>query len=460
MRGQNLLLLVASYAFYGWWDIRFCLLMLVSSVVDFFVGRWMPGVGAARRRVLLATSLAANLGLLGYFKYLGFFVESAASLLQSFGVNASVPSLEIILPVGISFYTFQTLSYTIDIYRGKLMPSRDFLAYMAFVAFFPQLVAGPIERASNLVPQFERRRGFDYEQAVDGARMILWGLFKKMVLADSLAVIVDGIYGSPSAGTGPEFVLATGCFAFQIYLDFSAYSDIAIGTAKMLGIDLMRNFAYPYFSQSVAEFWRRWHISLSTWFRDYVFIPLGGSRRGRGRTAVAVLMTFVASGLWHGASWNFVVWGALNGLAILPVILSRMSLVKVGPSHVPGGTGKLPSLSAAGRMASTFAFICLTWVFFRAPDLEAAILILLRMIRDAARVECYSPAIVTLWDNVLPVSLVIGTMVVEWFTRQQSHPLRLLALPRAARWATYATLFWLIAILGTRNEGAFIYFQF
>ncbi len=311
-RWQNAFLLIMSYVFYGWWDWRFCGLMLLSSLIDFVISLRLDQTGSPRkRRALLSASLGCNLALLGTFKYYGFFVENLCAALTQLGLDLHLTTYQIVLPVGISFYTFQTLSYTIDVYRRQLEPTRSLIDYLAFVSFFPQLVAGPIERASHLLPQFASPRSFDPLIARDGLRLILWGMAKKILVADRLAIIVDQIYGSVGTAHGPLLAFGTVCFAFQIYCDFSAYSEIAKGTGQLFGIRLMRNFAYPYFSQSLGEFWRRWHISLSTWFRDYVYIPLGGSKVSAFRMRFNLLATFLISGFWHGAAWRFLVWGAI-----------------------------------------------------------------------------------------------------------------------------------------------------
>jgi len=321
-RTQNLLIILASYVFYGWWDYRFLSLIVISSAVDYLAGgRISPETRPRWRKCWLAVSLAVNLGVLGFFKYFDFFAQSAQELMMSLGLNPDFPTLRIILPVGISFYTFQTLSYTIDIYRKKTPAIRDPVAFFAFVAFFPQLVAGPIERAKSLLPQFLRARNFDGVAARDGCKQILWGLFKKVVIADRLAGVADPVFADYAAYSGADQGIAIFAFAIQIYCDFSGYSDIAIGTARLFGINLMQNFSFPYFSRDIAEFWRRWHISLSTWFRDYVYVPLGGNRKGLAVRARNVMITFLVSGLWHGANWTFVAWGLIHGLLFLPLML-------------------------------------------------------------------------------------------------------------------------------------------
>ena len=324
---QNILLVVASYFFYGWWDWRFLSLLILSSLTDFVIGIKISSQLKKEKRAVtspkfwLIVSLVTNLGILGFFKYFNFFIESFVSLLAQFGISQSYATLNIILPVGISFYTFQTLSYTIDIYRRKIEPTKDIVSFFAFVSFFPQLVAGPIERATNLLPQFNKKRIFDYEKAVVGMRQILWGLFKKIVIADNCAVYVNMVFENPQDQTGSTLLLGAIFFAFQIYGDFSGYSDIAIGTARLFGFNLMQNFAFPYFTRDIAEFWRCWHISLTTWFRDYLYIPLGGSRVSKTKLVRNTFIIFIVSGFWHGANWTFIVWGAFHALLFLPLIL-------------------------------------------------------------------------------------------------------------------------------------------
>jgi alginate O-acetyltransferase complex protein AlgI len=458
---QNLLLILASYGFYAWWDWRFCSLMLISSLVDYLAGL---GLGAARRagvrRLLLLASLATNLGLLGFFKYFNFFVDSAASMMQAMGMTPSIHTLQIVLPVGISFYTFQTLSYTIDVYLGRIRPTRSAIDFFAYVAFFPQLVAGPIERASHLLPQFHEPRHFDAAFARDGLRLILWGFVKKLVLADNLAKLVDPAYADPGAASGPALLVATVAFAFQIYCDFSAYSDIAIGTARLFGIKLMRNFAYPYFSRDLAEFWRRWHISLSTWFRDYVFIPLGGSRHGTTRTAAAILTTFIISGLWHGASWNFILWGAIHGLGVLPLLLRRHDH-KRRATDTAGGERNLPTLATVLQMTTTFALVCAAWVFFRASTFDAAVTVYRRTF--TAMGEGWGDTLRLLFeqDQHLATTLhLMAFVVVEWLFRRHEHPLHAMHASRPVRWAIYTLLIYDVLMFGTQEQGAFLYFQF
>src|SRR5690554_791223 len=326
LKSQNFLLAVASYFFYGLWDWRFLFLILISTFVDYGIGLLLRNENdPLRRKILLWISIVTNIGILGFFKYYNFFLESFISAFSIFGMPIQANTLNIILPVGISFYTFQTLSYSIDVYRKKLEPTKDFIAFTAFVSFFPQLVAGPIERATNLLPQFFEKKKFSYPQAVDGMRQILWGLFKKVVIADNCGAYADMIFNNTGFYNGMTLVVGAVFFAIQIYGDFSGYSDIAIGTGRLFGFRLRQNFAFPYFSRDIAEFWRRWHISLSTWFRDYLYIPLGGSRGGTWLKVRNVFIIFLVSGFWHGANWTFLIWGALNALYFLPLLLARQN---------------------------------------------------------------------------------------------------------------------------------------
>ena len=449
---QNLLLLLASYVFYGWWDWRFLSLILLSSMVDFLVGL---GLGAARtawkRRLLLGLSLGVNLGLLGFFKYFNFFAQSFSDAFTLLGSHVDPARLYIILPVGISFYTFQTLSYSIDVYRRRMEPSKDIVSFFTFVAFFPQLVAGPIERASNLLPQFHRQRTFSYPLAVDGSRQILWGLFKKIVIADNAALFANTIFNSYDDYSGTTLLLGAVFFALQIYGDFSGYSDIAIGTARLFGFDLMRNFAYPYFSRDIAEFWRRWHISLSTWFRDYVYIPLGGSRGGRWMQVRNVFVIFVVSGFWHGANWTFLVWGALNAIYFLPLLLFNRN--RSHTDTVAEGR-MLPSFSELLQMGVTFLLTCLAWVFFRSPSVSDALAYLAGIVSSPFFT---APELAYGWYPALALAFLIA----EWLQRDRQHALQFdgLRLPTPLRWSMYYGITLLILFYGGEQQ-AFIYFQF
>jgi len=452
LRAQNFLLLLASYLFYGWWDWRFLSLILFSSLVDFFIGKALKDEERqGRRKILLWSSILVNLGFLGFFKYYNFFLENFVDAFKFFGQDISVGSLNIILPVGISFYTFQTLSYTIDVYRKKLEPTKDFIEFAAFVSFFPQLVAGPIERASNLLPQFYTKRKFSSNQAIDGLRQILWGLFKKVVIADNCAEYANLMFNSPDAYSGSGYLLGAVFFAFQIYGDFSGYSDIAIGTARLFGFDLMRNFAFPYFSRDIAEFWRRWHISLSTWFRDYLYIPLGGSKGGTGMKIRNTFIIFIVSGFWHGANWTFIFWGALNALYFLPLLLlnrNRNNLEIIAQ-------GKwLPGLREAGGMLFTFGITVFAWIFFRADSLDHAFNYIARI--------C-SESLFSLPD-LLPrktVLLIAFFLFIEWIGREQQFAIAKLGLRwnRIFRWGFYYLLIILILVFSGKQQ-EFIYFQF
>ncbi len=458
---QNGVLLFASYLFYGWWDWRFCGLMLVSTLVDFNIGRALDRAEAPRaRKALVALSVGVNLGILGYFKYFNFFIDSAQAAAAEVGWVFHPSTLKVILPVGISFYTFQTMSYVIDVYRRRLPPARSLLDYATYLSFFPQLVAGPIERGQRLLPQFQATRRFDVKKAEDGARQMLWGVIKKMLIADQLAQVVDKVYTTPDGFTGPQLAFATICFAFQIYCDFSAYSDIAIGTARLFGVDLMRNFAHPYLSQSLGEFWRRWHISLSTWFRDYVYIPLGGGRAGKSRRAINVMVTFLLSGLWHGASWNYVIWGGINGAGVLPEVLSKNRRTRKG-TDVPLGEGTWPAPQALLKTVATFAVVTLAWVFFRAKDLTQALGILGTIATDSFRLGAWTPTGLHKADAALAVFCIVALVIVEWTTRRRAHPFEAIrSWPRGLRWALYTGLLWGTLYLTPPKSNPFIYFQF
>jgi D-alanyl-lipoteichoic acid acyltransferase DltB (MBOAT superfamily) len=465
-RSQNLILVLASYFFYGWWDYRFCSLILFSSLVDYWIGSKLRRTDSVvRRRVYLGLSLVSNLGLLAVFKYFGFFADSLQILAEHFGWSFHAVTLSIVLPVGISFYTFQTLSYTIDIYRRQLEPSNSLIDYLAFVSFFPQLVAGPIERGKNLLPQFQSRRMFDRQQAEDGCRLILWGFFKKLAIADPLSITVDRFYGSWETATGPELTMATVFFAFQIYCDFSAYSDIAIGTAKLFNIRLMRNFAYPYFSQSIGEFWRRWHISLSTWFRDYVYIPLGGSQVGPGRRNINLMATFLLSGLWHGAAWTFVAWGGIHGAALTGEKMAQRNRPSKPVDTIPGGPNLFPRPGVLLRMWFTFGLVCCGWVFFRADSIAAANHILSVMFtQDFVPAHLINLFELVDGDKKIKQSIfrLLAFILVEWLRRRSECPLasgRDVYTP--LRWAAYTVLIWgSLDVVSEIREQPFVYFAF
>ena len=453
---QNALIVAASYVFYGYWDWRFLLLILFSTVVDYLVGLGLSKTNkASNRKLLLYTSIGVNLGVLGYFKYCNFFITNFIAAFSFLGMPISPYTLGLILPVGISFYTFQTLSYSIDVYKRKLTPTNNFIAFSAFVSFFPQLVAGPIERASNLLPQFYKQRVFNYQNAVSGLRQILWGLFKKIVIADNCARYASIIFNDAASYSGSTLVMGAVFFAFQIYGDFSGYSDIAIGTSRLFGFDLKQNFAFPYFSRNIGEFWRRWHISLSTWFRDYLYIPLGGSRSGRWQTIRNIFIIFLVSGFWHGANWTFIVWGALNALYFLPVFITKNNrnyLNTVAEGRL------LPSINEGGKMLLTFSLTVLAWIFFRAATVTVA----LKYISGIFSPSLFSlPNCEQVGIKKIIFVLLFLFLVVEWLGRTEQFALERLGLSwkRPLRYAFYYLIISAIFWYGGEAQ-EFIYFQF
>lgn len=452
---RNLLVVAASYFFYGCWDWRFLSLILFSTLVDYTVGVGMTKTDVAlKRKILLWISIVVNIGLLTYFKYYNFFVDNFVAAFSLFGAQIKPNSLHIILPVGISFYTFQTLSYSIDVYKRKLEPTKDFIAFAAFVSFFPQLVAGPIERATHLLPQFYTNRSFDYSKAVDGMRQILWGLFKKVVIADNCAEYANMIFNNSTDYSSSTLALGALFFAFQIYGDFSGYSDIAIGTARLFGFDIMRNFAFPYFSRDIAEFWRRWHISLSTWFRDYLYIPLGGSRGGNRMKLRNTFIIFLVSGFWHGANWTFVIWGFLNALYFVPLLLSgknrnHMEIVAKGKTF--------PALREFLQMILTFGLTVFAWIFFRAENPEHAFQYIGGLFSHPG--TYFSLQVYFNYAAIL--LLILLFLVIEWVGREHQHALQNLGLKwnKYLRYASYYALILLI-LWYSGKEQQFIYFQF
>lgn len=453
---QNLVIVAASYVFYGWWDWRFLGLLIGSSVGDFVLGIL---IGSAQRKsmrlVFLWISIAVNAGLLVFFKYYDFFVGNFVDAFTIFGYRLHISTLRVILPVGISFYTFQSLSYTIDVYRGALRPTRRLLEFLAYVSFFPQLVAGPIERATHLLPQFSSERTFDTAAATDGMRQILWGLFKKIVIADNCAYFADEFFGRDELYPGSVLFLGAFFFTFQIYCDFSAYSDIAIGTARLFGFHLMRNFAYPYFSRNIAEFWRKWHISLTTWFRDYVYLPLGGSRGGKLMRIRNIIIVFLLSGMWHGANWTFIVWGALNAAYYIPLLLTGGY-----KSHfdVAGHGRKFPTMREFAYMIGTMLLVLTAWIFFRAESVSQAMRIIGRIVSPSI---LQIPLFEGMKNAVFTLAFICVLLVAEWNARTKQHPLQDLgvAWSRPARHALYYALIVCLYLFGGK-EREFIYFQF
>ena len=475
---QNLFIVIVSYIFYGWWDWRFLILIAITTILSFLSGLGIEKVPTQRgKKAIMIANVIVNLGILGVYKYYDFFAQEFAQL---FGIESDFLLLHLILPVGISFYTFQALSYSIDVYRKQIVPCHDIVAFTAFLSFFPQLVAGPIERATNLLPQFQKKRTFDYATAVDGMRQILWGLFKKIVVADNCATYVDTVFTDISSQSGSTLLLAAVLFTFQIYGDFSGYSDIAIGTAKLFGIKLMRNFNVPYFSRDIAEFWRRWHISLTTWFRDYVYIPLGGSRpnipeaiwlkgdkaiEARYTKWIAVRNTFIIfllSGFWHGANWTFVLWGAYHALLFVPLLLmnkNRRYRDTVATITLPDGTIKtkwLPSIKETGQMLLTFALAVFGWIIFRAENITQLGEIIVGIFDKSLFTIPYtvSPT------YFVPIPLLIGIMLLfEWKNRSMSHGLYNITWNTWHKWICYVLLIGMILLFTTQTE-SFIYFQF
>jgi len=446
LKAQNSLILISSYVFYGWWDFRFLSLIFLSTIVDYIIGLNIPKQDSDKKqKFLLWCSVLFNLSVLGFFKYYNFFVDSWIDLFSSVGYEIkSVWTLNIILPVGISFYTFQTMSYTIDIYRKKLEPTKDFISFASFVSFFPQLVAGPIERASNLLPQILKKRSFKYEQGIQGFRLIIWGMFKKVVIADSLAPIVDGTFNNYQDFGGGTLWMGAIYFGFQIYCDFSGYSDIAIGTSKLFGFELMSNFKFPYFSRNIGEFWRRWHISLSTWFRDYLYIPLGGSKHGKLRSIRNIFVIFLVSGFWHGANWTFIVWGVYHSILFLPSFLFNTN--RNYTSSIIGENSFLPTLKELLQVGITFLLVSIGWVFFRSENINNSFKFLNQIFTDFSLKSEFE------WLNIYLLCFII----IEFLIRKNE---RLKEKYFNYDWIVFSIL--MILILDKFGSiSNFIYFQF
>lgn len=460
MKLQNLLIVISSYLFYGWWDWRFLLLIFLSTLVDFLVGHSLSRtVKLSERKFLLWISIFVNIGFLGFFKYFNFFIENFQQAFSFFGYEINPSTLNIILPVGISFYTFQTLSYTIDVYNKKIVPTKDFIAFCAFVSFFPQLVAGPIERATHLLPQFTNKRKFNYQDASDGMRQILWGLFKKIVIADNCAELSNQIFSSYQIQSGGVLILGAIFFAFQIYGDFSGYSDIAIGTAKLFGITLMRNFNNPYFSRDIAEFWRRWHISLTTWFRDYVYIPLGGSRTSKINIVRNTFIVFLVSGFWHGANWTFILWGIYHALLFLPLILHNKNRKNI---NIVANDKRFPSFRELFQIFFTFLLVCFGWIFFRSENIQQALEYIERIItfdHDFFNLSTISigKTVLSNFTVLFATCSIFILIIVEWVNRNKRFGLDL--RQTRMRWVIYVVICLFIYVSKGGNS-AFIYFQF
>lgn len=458
IRKQNILILVSSYFFYGLWDWRFLFLILASTIVDFIVGIYIykNKHNAKRAKLWLWCSVIFNLSLLGFFKYYNFFVDSFVDMFQLFGYSIkSTWTLKIILPVGISFYTFQTMSYSLDIYYKRLKPTRNFLNFATFVSFFPQLVAGPIERASNLLKQIENKRVFNYDQIVSGLKLILWGLFKKLVIADALAPIVDDIFANYATYPGSTLILGVTLFSFQVYGDFSGYTDIAIGTAKLFGVELMSNFKFPNFSRNVAEYWQRWHISLSTWFRHYIYIPLGGSRVSKLLSIRNITIVFLVSGFWHGANWTFIFWGAFHAVAFIPVfLLGRNSIYK---NSVVAQHSVLPSIKEFFQVLLTFAIVTFSRIFFRSESITDSFKFI-KQIYTNFTFEAYThPMGYRMIDYYI---LIISFVIYEYIIRKdERNPFKFKS--RIVRFVIYTlVIFTMLLFYDDGVNRSFIYFQF
>lgn len=449
---QNMILLASSYLFYGWWDWRFLFLLAFSTFLDFYTGLKIHKAETTRsKKTWLLISIIINLGFLCFFKYYNFFIDTFASLITKAGFQPNLWTLKIILPVGISFYTFHGLSYVFDIYRKKFTPTTNFVDYSVFVSFFPLLVAGPIERATHLLPQVQKIRKFDYAFAVTGLRQILWGLFKKVVIADNCAEYANMIFNNSEHYKGSTLVIGALLFTFQIYGDFSGYSDIALGTAKLFGFDLLRNFEFPYFSRDIAEFWRRWHISLSSWFRDYLYIPLGGSKGSKLKNVRNIFIIFIVSGFWHGANWTFIAWGALNALYFLPLLLLNKNR-----NHIEiAAKGKIfPSIKEFIGIIITFSLTVLAWIFFRSDSLSHALHYISAI---------FSKTLLSV-PEIFPgyVFFYVALFVLfEWWGREEFNPLDKFSRIKSnfAKWTFYYALMVLILYFSDKNE-QFIYFQF
>lgn len=451
LKWQNALVLAASFFFYASWDWRFLFLLMFTILLDFFTGKKIETSNTlSGRKAWLMISILVNLGFLGFFKYYNFFIDSFSDLLAGVGLQVNIWTLKIILPVGISFYTFHGLSYVIDVYKKRIPAEKNFTEYALFVSYFPLLVAGPIERATHLLPQVKRPRFFNYENAADGVRQILWGLFKKMVIADNCAPIVNEIFANYQTESAGNLILGAVLFAFQIYGDFSGYSDIALGVSRLFGIQLLRNFAYPYFSRDIAEFWRRWHISLSSWFRDYLYIPLGGSKGGLWMKIRNTFIIFIVSGFWHGANWTFIVWGGLNALFFLPLLIrqqNRTNLEVVALGKI------IPSFRDLCNIFLTFSLTCFAWIFFRAENLNVAAVYIQRI---------FSKSIMEFPDrfNLKIAALIAILVVVEWVNRSHEHGLKVERFTPWMRRIAYLSVVYLILRYASFGNNEFIYFQF
>lgn len=456
-QAQNMFIVVASYVFYGWWAYRFLVLIFITTLLSYLSGILIEKY-RGKAKWICGTNIAINIGILCYYKYVNFFADNLETLINQFGYQLDWVTLDVILPVGISFYTFQALSYTIDVYRRDTNATKDFIAFTSFISFFPQLVAGPIERSTNLLPQFLKPRRFDYTNAVIGLRQILWGFFKKIIIADNCAQLANSIFDNYQDCNASLLLLGALFFTFQIYGDFSGYSDIAIGTARLFGVNLMKNFNLPYFSRDIAEFWRRWHISLNKWFIDYVYIPLGGSRGTKAMVIRNILIVFFLSGLWHGANWTFVVWGLYNGIIIALLTLLNLNHKR---SAIISEKRFFPPLKEFGQIFITFVLVVIGWIFFRAEDLTQAVDYIANLC-DSSIV--YIPNFCDLGLSFIKLTytlfFIVLLQLIDWTQRKQDFGLEISNVKyRPIRWSIYI-IFLLIFSVFAGGQEAFIYFQF
>ncbi len=450
LRKQNIFLVMASYFFYAWWDIRFLFLLIFSTFLDYYTGQKIEqSTQKAHMKIWLMISVVINLGVLIFFKYYNFFVTSFADLFAQFGLHINVWTLNIMLPIGISFYTFHGMSYVFDIYNNKQKALTNYIDYSLFVSFFPLLVAGPIERAHHLLPQILKERNFDTSTAIDGLRQILWGMFKKIVVADNCAMLVDEIFGNGKSG-GSSLFIGSILFAFQIYGDFSGYSDIALGTAKLFGFSLLRNFSYPYFARDIAEFWRSWHISLSSWFRDYLYFPLGGSKQGILLSIRNTLIIFLVSAFWHGANWTFIFWGLLHAIYFIPLLVLKRNRTNL---DIVASHSVLPSFKELTQMSITFLLVVFAWIFFRAPNISSAF----EYVGKIFSASFFEKPISIAKESFL---LIIIMLVAEWINRKKHHALQFNdTMPKPVKWFIYYMVV-LCIFFFARKTNTFIYFQF
>lgn len=464
LRWQNVLILIASYFFYGWWSIQFLSLLFLSTLLDYFYGFSVASINKKKSKLFLWLSIINNLGILGVFKYYNFFALQFQKGFEEFGIHTNPIFLSIALPIGISFYTFHGMSYVFDIYNGKQKPVSNFIDYAVFVSFFPLLVAGPIERASHLLPQVQRKRKFDYTQTIQGYRLILWGLFKKVVIADNLALIVDPIFNNYADKSGLTLIVGAIGFSFQIYCDFSGYSDIAMGAAKLFGFELLSNFKFPYFSRDIAEFWRRWHISLSSWFRDYLYIPLGGSRNGKINAIRNTFLIFIISGFWHGANWNFIIWGFIHACCFLPLLLSNKNRQNI---EIVAANKMLPSFKESFQILLTFIIVTIAWVFFRLTDIRYAFLFLKNIfisvfIHPKLFINFSDKA--SIFNYVLTFIFIAPLLLIDWWLRRDERKIKVpenMILRRLIYLVFFVIV--IISILSSQiaaTNKSFIYFQF